>query len=790
MSDPYAEMAASAVLPQLIQAESSGHAGAIGPQTKSGEHAVGLTQLMPGTAADLGVQDRADPYDNMQGGKRYLTQLVNKYGDLHTALVAYNWGQGNVDKHGIQNAPQGSINYADGIIKGGQTPTYYDPTNGSTTPPAGDVMADPYAAMADKARSQQNAQQPAKELTLLERFKASTAKAYSDYKSLQNNVGNGVLAGAAGIGATLLRPVDAGLNTLGVTDMTNVQRRTALDDYFKEHADTASLPFKGGELAAQVAGTAGVGGVIGKTLMTGVKFAPTLIPKIASAIESGGFATNAPAAAKMLSLEGLGNAAVRVGGGVVSGGAMAGLVNPKDAGNGSLIGGAIPVVGKVLGGAGHFIGQRIVNPILSPDKSAIEKIVQDAGGVDQAKAAIEKAIGAGKTISGESYTLGQAGKNAGLSSTERARSAVNPENFQAIYQSQREARLSALKWIGQDEFAVNDAIANRDSAANVLYGKAFSSDAQRRELAVKELADRVKNASGGIPQVEQSYARNMELPPISEGLAELAKRPEFKTAIQQAKTNLANKGVFLDNPTQSLQGLHYIKLALDDALNPNAATPLGRNASAAVMDMRNKLAEELTNLSPLYGNARSTYADMSTPINQMKVAQRLTDVLTGGAYEHGSQPQQLAASFYRALKNAPSIAKQETGMRQPLNKIFDPEQLDTIKSVAREISKDVDLQNLGRGAGSDTAQKLVRGDVAGNLLSDLVNSNKYSRVAASVLGGAAKFRVNKQLDQMLQNPESAKLAIEAMKDPVKANKLSKLLTSPVSRSLPVLSTAN
>lgn len=78
----------------VMTQESGGHQYA-----RSGAGAIGLMQLMEGTAKDLGV----DPYDaaqNVKGGARYLRQMLDKYDqDLDKALAAYNWGPGNLDKH-------------------------------------------------------------------------------------------------------------------------------------------------------------------------------------------------------------------------------------------------------------------------------------------------------------------------------------------------------------------------------------------------------------------------------------------------------------------------------------------------------------------------------------------------------------------------------------------------------------------------------------------------------------------------------------------------------------------
>lgn len=82
------------------------------PQAVSHAGAQGLMQLMPATAKELGVQDSFDPQQNLLGGSRYLKQLLDKYdGDLDKALAAYNWGQGNVDRQGLEKMPQETRNY-------------------------------------------------------------------------------------------------------------------------------------------------------------------------------------------------------------------------------------------------------------------------------------------------------------------------------------------------------------------------------------------------------------------------------------------------------------------------------------------------------------------------------------------------------------------------------------------------------------------------------------------------------------------------------------------------------
>ena len=80
----------------VIRMESGGKTDAL-----SCKGAMGIMQLMPGTAKMLGVEDPYDPVQNLEGGIKYLSQLSDKYdGDLEKTLAAYNAGPGRVDSYG------------------------------------------------------------------------------------------------------------------------------------------------------------------------------------------------------------------------------------------------------------------------------------------------------------------------------------------------------------------------------------------------------------------------------------------------------------------------------------------------------------------------------------------------------------------------------------------------------------------------------------------------------------------------------------------------------------------
>ena len=179
------------------------------------------------------------------------------------------------------------------------------------------------------------------------------------------NIAAGGIKGASRIGETILIPFDILANKLGIENsfIGRNDRGTAINQFMKENANPSSLAYKGGDIGAQIAGTAGVGGVLAKGLGA---IAPEAT-QLAAALKSGGMIADG------------GGMGTRIFGGAAAGAAQAGMIDPRSAGAGAIVGGALPPVIKGAGSLAGSVGKALRGGEVSPEVVALAQRAKELG---------------------------------------------------------------------------------------------------------------------------------------------------------------------------------------------------------------------------------------------------------------------------------------------------------------------------------------------------------------------------------------------------------------------------
>ena len=567
--------------------------------------------------------------------------------------------------------------------------------------------------------------------------------------SLQD-VGNleaGVLRGAGSIGATLLAPKDIAVDALdgkGLSLESNRQRRADMDAGLQTMgAQPESGLYKTGKIAGEIAGTAGAGGALAKGAQAVGASAP-----IVQGLMTGGL--------NVAGKTGPMGMLVRGATGAATGATAAGMVNPEDAGLGALVGGGLPTGAKLIAAGGKAVGGGIKSAVQPLYESGRRQIVGNAlreFAGSQSDDAIRNLRNAGELVDGSVPTVGQASGVPSLAALERASMASSPEatnSLAARLADQNDARVAALRSIAGDDVAKEAALAARSNAADVAYTTARDSDVMRRTLAIQQqVAKDAQSAGlgslGNAPVRNEAQSAALAIRP-TKALEDLAKRPAFTSFIGDAKRLAANKGQDIGDPLTSIDGLHYIKLAIDDALEPSATNAIGRNARSALMDMKSQLTAEMDKISPVYGVSRKAYEQASRPINQMAV---------GDALMSSVRPidQQIMPTQF-AKKLTDKTAQQATGFKgATLENTLDPAQLKLLNGIKDDLARAEFAKNAGRGVGSNTVQNLAYT----NMLNEsgvpaFIRGSALGQAAGGLLGQAGRVvysRANQDLAELM-----------------------------------------
>ncbi len=379
------------------------------------------------------------------------------------------------------------------------------------------------------------------------------------------------------------------------------------------------------------------------------------------------------------------------------------------------LGGGASVAAPLLVRGGQ-VGKAMLDPFSDAGQQRImgRALTTAAGAPQDAAQAAQNLRSASPLIPGSLPTAGQAAGNPGIAALERTATATDPVAMNEMARrmaQQDEARIGAVQQLAGTPATRATAVEARDDAAQVAYGRARQSDKMRRSLASEQQANVDASNYGltlgsGLPQRNGIESAEAAIRPSS-ALEDLAKRPDFKGYIEQARRLAANKGQEIGNPMESIDGLHYIKLAIDDALSgANPTQALGRNAKSATMDMKSRLIEEMDKISPVYAASREAYQQASRPINQMELAAQLLKPQSEGGALNSVRGNMTPAAYARLLKD--DTAANVTGFKgATLANTMEPDQLSVLNAVKDDLKRADFAQTAGKGVGSDTVQKLA-----------------------------------------------------------------------------------
>ena len=420
---------------------------------------------------------------------------------------------------------------------------------------------------------------------------------------------------------------------------------------------------------------------------------------------------------------------------------------------------AIPAAAKALGWVYDVASRRLI-------QIKAGKILREIAGpeLDAIRAATANAV--------PGRTAAQAVQEAGVNTPvfqamgEQGRT-LTPEFASAASQrtlAEEAARKTTLRREIPDKQALEAA---RSAVGNVAYGKAFSADAQRLSQAADEIA------AGQSMGAATGYVTP---PSVAPALMALRQNPVIEAAAKVASKNRAG----MSDPMASLEGLHLMKIAIDDRFkNRLAPTALQKFSDSSLMEAKQQLLAAIEGtanapgVSPLYGVARKQFAAMSPEINQATVLNEMLSVLEkpGGGERAGPFLNVLGRGENALLKRSTGAARAES-----LGEVLTPAQMGAVGKVAGEMERDMAMSKLAT-EGHPALTKLLNLDTAPFKLPsylswvastlNMVSNKLQGRVSDSTVKAIAKgMQTGKGANELLNTLpiKERNLVLKAMVD--------------------------
>lgn len=395
-------------------------------------------------------------------------------------------------------------------------------------------------------------------------------------------------------------------------------------------------------------------------------------------------------------------------------------------------------------------GKALVEPFTSKGRDAIAARTLERFGVEAGDVA---GLTGRATTTGAQRTMAEQVVRpegaAGASRLQDAMRALDPEiaaKFEAREMANNAARVGTLTELAGKDGGREFAASMRERTAKELYGKAFGTKLDMSSLTSGERGE----------------------------LTKLLNAPAVQDAMKAAKTMAANQMKSTKNQNGSVEGMHLMKLAMDDAIEAagKGGSAVAVNKAMSIKMARDRMVGFLQRMSPDYAEARGTYAAMSKPLNQMDIADEVLKRGASSTTDLAGNVRLMPNAMANTMKDEARLVGQATGgrMKTTLADMLEPDQLAKLKAVSGEVDRVGAVARAGNGPGSATAQRLASQNVLRQTLgpTGLPESWAESTLLNTVMkpvqfayNGIAEPRIQQVITELLLDPSRAQAVMQA-----------------------------
>lgn len=428
--------------------------------------------------------------------------------------------------------------------------------------------------------------------------------------------------------------------------------------------------------------------------------------------------------------------------------------------------GAYHAVEPVFEGGREAILRRYQEGLLGDSKSAVVDALVNAttkqrtlptGQVEPSILGPAKA--AGELVPGSVPTAGEAVANVPGATGLAAHQAVIAKTpgvsgeFVARGQAQEGAREAALGGIAKDKTALTAAESARAAAARANYSAAggvlVKADSTLKDLMQRPSMENVLSRAKDLAKERgEAFQIGKDVP--AQETPSLILNAEGKPAT--LTTTPAQVSTYTGN------GLHYIKMAMDDLIKNPERFGIGASEANAIMGTKREFVNWLGEKNPAYEAARAKFAQDSIPINQMQVGQTLLDKLVAPL-----SGKERAAAFAQAVRDAPRTIKSSTGSSifDSLDQILSPRQMQSVEGVSSDLARKASYEDLARGTNLGGGTDITGGVTGMHLPNLLSRPAMIANYLMRRLGQGADEKINVLAGKQYLDP---KLLAESLKD--------------------------